>query len=90
MDIIRCWQSMISALSTPTEQYVTIQDLVKAALEDCSQAEQDELYSDSCYYYESKEGPYDYIVEQALIWGIIDHDSVWGYRIGRSAHTIMV
>lgn len=90
MDITRCWQSMISALSTQTKQHFTMRDLVKAALEDCSQAEQDELYSDSCYYYESREGPYDYLVEQALNWGIIEHDSWWGYRVGRAAHTIMV
>ncbi|HSX15107.1 MAG TPA: hypothetical protein VLE72_04390 [Candidatus Saccharimonadales bacterium] len=50
---------------------LTRRELLDAFLPRLSKAEREALYDSSCYYYESQEGPYDRVIEQALEWNVI-------------------
>jgi hypothetical protein len=50
---------------------LTRSGLVEAVLYRLTPAEREALHSDSCYYYESREGPFDWLVDLATDRGII-------------------
>ncbi len=59
--------------------------LVQAALEDLTPEEKDVLKDNSVYAYESREGPWDYLVDRAEKLGLVRFDEGHGWLPGTQA-----
>jgi hypothetical protein len=74
-----------TVVRTSKNEPLTSRAVIEHVLRRLTPEQCQELYNDSCYYYESREGPYDYLVDKAIELGVIEWDErAWGYRLGRN------
>lgn len=61
-------------IRTSGRKRLTDRTIIEQMLARMTAGQRERHYNDSCYYYESREGPYDYLIERALTYGIIAWD----------------
>ena len=87
--IQQAYQCVLSAISSNCErQVLTVKQLNQAIVEEFSLVELEKLDSEP-YYYGSTEGPFDYIIDQMVTFGIISWSGIT-FVLGPNATPYMV